>query len=122
MKSGWGLRSLLGGAITLVALLLSAAAVVAQGSGQLHISVKDPTGAGMIASGRLENLSTGSIEPFQTDALGAYAVTNLSNARYRVEISKPGFTTQTALADVRSGNAANVTVTMSLSAQATKVD
>jgi hypothetical protein len=43
----------------------------AQGlAGEIRLEVKDPSGAAMQASGRLENLQTGASRSFQTDGNG----------------------------------------------------
>ncbi len=106
----------------LVALLCSIQ-LQAQGlTSEKHLAVKDPSGAAIQASGRLENLETGTARPFQTDANGAYTFGNLSYGRYRIEISSAGFATQSLSIDVRSSTPISRTVTMSLRPQAASVD
>ena len=47
-------------------------------AGEVRLEVKDPSGAAVEASGRLENLATGADQTFQTDAQGRYAFRNLA--------------------------------------------
>ncbi len=58
----------------------------------------------------------------QTDAQGTYTFSNLSSGRYRLEVSKDGFTTQSMLIDVQSGTPVTRTVTLELAAQASRID
>ena len=76
----------------------------------------------MSASGKLENLSTGTVQGFQTDAQGAHAFTGLSYGRYRLEVTAQGFAAQSVALDVQSTEPVSRTVTLSLSAQAFRVD
>ena len=47
-------------------------------------------------------------QPFQTDPQGQYAFQNLPYGRYRLEVNKAGFTTQSATIDVRSETRSSV--------------
>jgi outer membrane receptor protein involved in Fe transport len=108
---------------TLAVLLLAALALHAQAPpGEIRVQVKDPSGAAMQASGKLEGSATGTQRSFQTDALGAYTLENLPYGRYRLEISKDGFITQSVQIDVKSATPVSRTLTMVLSGQAAKVD
>src|SRR5260221_3611644 len=80
--------------------------------GEIRLEVKDPSGAAMQASVRL--VGSAGDRRFQTDAQGKYAFSNLPNARYRLEVSKEGFTTQSMLIDVQSGIPISRTVTLEL--------
>src|SRR6516164_7017137 len=71
-------------------------------SGEIHLKVKDPSGADMQASGELENLANGSMRSFKTDSEGNYIFGALPFARYRLEITREGFATQSLLIDVQS--------------------
>src|SRR5580693_5413104 len=90
--------------------------------GEIRVQVKDPSGAAMEATGRLESIAPGVERNFQTDVLGAYALGNLPYGRYRLEISKGGFVAQSVLIDVRSSTPISRTVTMALGSQTAKVD
>ena len=74
----------------------------------------------MQASVRLEGAAGD--RKFQTDAQGRYTFSNLADGRYRLEVSKDGFTTQSIPVDVRSGTPVMRTVTLELAAQASRID
>ena len=88
----------------------------------LRIEVKDPSGHGMRASGHLRNLSAGSDVSFETDRVGARSFPDLQPGRYRIEISKSGFATQTVSLDLKSGMALTRSFTMALAPVAAKID
>ena len=105
------------------ALFLAAPVLQAQTPrGEIRLQVKDPSGAPMQLSGRLENLAGGVARDFQTDSQGAAELGNLPFGRYRLQVSKSGFTTQTITIDVKSATAINRAVSMQIGAQAAKVD
>ena len=86
------------------------------------MTVKDPSGAAMEASGRLRNLAGGADQTFTTDAQGVYDFPSLPFGRYRLGVSKSGFATQSIPIDVQSGAPVVRTVTMPLATQASTVD
>jgi outer membrane receptor protein involved in Fe transport len=88
---------------------------------QLHLEVKDPSGLAMEVSGKLENLGTGTTRDFQTDSQGVYNLSDLDSGRYRVEISKAGFATQSLSIRVGTEPITRV-VKLELAPQATKID
>jgi outer membrane receptor protein involved in Fe transport len=90
--------------------------------GEIRVQVKDPSGAAMEASGKLESLVPGVQRTFETDALGTYTISNLPYGRYRLEVSKTGFATQSVVIDVPSGRPISRTLAMALGSQASKVD
>src|SRR3954469_19252855 len=71
-------------------------------SGQIHLEVKDSSGAAASASGTLTQLPSGQNRRYQTDNIGNFTFENLPYGRYRLEVSKPGFATQAILLDVTS--------------------
>jgi outer membrane receptor protein involved in Fe transport len=89
-------------------------------SGEVRLEVKDPSGAPMQALVHLAG--SGGDRRFQTDAQGTYTFSNLPNGRYRLEITKDGFTTQSMLIDVQSGTPISRIVTLELAAQASRID
>ncbi len=91
-------------------------------TGELRLEVKDPSGKAIETSGKLENLSTGVSQSFQTDAQGRRRFENLPYGRYRLEIFKEGFATQSLLIDLQSTAPLERTVTLALGALAFKVD
>src|SRR5665213_415790 len=89
----------------------------AQGpGGEIRVEVKDPSGAGMQAAGKLGTRS------FETDAQGVYTFSNLAPGRYRLEVSKDGFVPQSVAIDLAAGAAVTRTPTMALAAQASRID
>jgi outer membrane receptor protein involved in Fe transport len=106
-----------------LALLIVHVALWAQRpAGEIRLEVRDPSGAPMQASGRLEALSGGLSQGFQTDAQGSYTIGNLSYGRYRLKISKSGFATQLLFLDVQSQTPVSRTISMPLATQASRVD
>lgn len=91
-------------------------------TGEVRLEVKDPSGAAVEATGRLESLATGGDQSFQTDAQGRHTFGNLAYGRYRLKVSKDGFATQSLSLDVQSEAPISRTVTMALSAPAFQVD
>ena len=118
---GKGLKR--GAALFSFALLGFTAVLQAQRqTGEIRLEVKDPSGAAMAASGKLQNLASGLVRSFQTDDRGAYSFLNLPYARYRLEVSKSGFATLSLLVDVQSGKPLSRTVTMPLGTASTQID
>ena len=90
--------------------------------GEIRLQVKDPSGAPMQASGRLESTKGGVARDFQTDPQGNIVLGNLPFGQYRLQVSKSGFTTQTVAIDVQSATPVTRAVSMEIGAQAGKVD
>jgi outer membrane receptor protein involved in Fe transport len=109
-------------AISLIILLSRPAVLLAQPpNARLHIEVKDPSGLAVQASGKLENLGGGSSRSFQTNSEGVYDFDDLFAGRYRLEISKAGFATQSIVIRYRGESLSRV-VTLALATQATQID
>ncbi len=105
------------------ALLVFACLLNAQPpSGELRVQVNDPTGAPIEASGRLESLGAGMARDFKTDQQGTAVLENLPFGRYRLQISKSGFTTQTITIHVQSSAPITRVVSMEIGAQSARVD
>jgi outer membrane receptor protein involved in Fe transport len=106
-----------------LALLAAIAPLRAQRqAGEIRLAVKDPSGAAIEVSGRIQNLVTGLASTFNTDQRGMYAFEGLPYGRYRLEIAKTGFATQSTLVDVRSGIPVSRVIRMALAPQASKID
>src|SRR3984885_10314197 len=90
--------------------------------GEIRVQVKDPSGAPMQASGRFESTPGGVARDFQTDPQGNIVLGNLPLGRYRIQVSKSGFTTQTIAIDVQSATPITRAISMEIGAQAAKVD
>ena len=107
----------------LLCLFVCALPLRSQGpTGEIRLDIRDPSGAAMEASGTLQGLSTGVERSFQTNAQGAYSFENLPYGRYRLEVSRDGFATQSALMDVQSSTPIARTITLVLSTQSVQVE
>lgn len=73
-----------------------------QPTGEIRLSVKDQSGAAVVASGILRNSATGATRAFETDTSGLFTLENLPFGRYRLEVTKSGFAVESSLIDVRS--------------------
>jgi hypothetical protein len=71
----------------------------------------------MEATGRIESIRTGVAAIYQTDPQGNATLQNLPLGRYRIQVSKSGFTTQTMTTDMQSGTAIMCVVYMQIGAQ-----
>ena len=91
-------------------------------TGELRLQVTDPSGAPMQASVRLRSQGAGVDRSVVTDPKAPTAITGLPLGRYRVEVSKEGFATQSMAIDLKAAAPVERTVVMALSAQATRVD
>ena len=91
-------------------------------TGEIRIQVQDTAGLAMEASGKLESLVSKADLSFKTDSQGVYTFANLSPGRYRLDVSKIGFATQSVLIDVESGKPVSRTVMMVLATQASRID
>ena len=76
----------------------------------------------MEASGTLRNLADGVARSVQTDRQGLFHIDNVPYGRYRLDVSRSGFVTQSVLIDVPSGTPTVRTITMALSGAAVTVD
>jgi outer membrane receptor protein involved in Fe transport len=76
----------------------------------------------MQVSGRLESTTGGVARDFQTDAQGVMVLPNLPFGRYRLQVSKSGFSTQSVAIEVESATPVARNISMEIGAQAAKVD
>jgi outer membrane receptor protein involved in Fe transport len=76
----------------------------------------------MQASGTLESNALGVQRSFQTNAQGTYTLSNLPHGRYRLELSRTGFTNQSLLINVPSGRTISRIVRMLPASQVFKTD
>jgi len=91
-------------------------------TGELRLEVKEPSGKAIEASGKLDNLSTGASRKFQTDVQGRHRFEGVPYGRYRLEVAREGFATQSLLIDVQSPSPIERMVTLALSSLAFNVD
>jgi len=104
-------------------LFETTAALEAQyNNGEIRLEVKDPSGAGMQVSGKIENLANGTSRSFRTNAQGMSSLENVAYGRYRLELFRSGFATRSVLITVRSDAPIQRTITMTLAAASDKVD
>ena len=105
-----------------VALWSATAYLQAQSNaGEVRLTVKDPSGAPIVASGILRNAATGAARAFKTDRNGTYILENLPLGRYRLEVTKSGFAVESSLIEVRSSTPVERTVRMVLAPQAAEI-
>src|ERR1035438_10481442 len=90
--------------------------------GEIRIEVKDPSGAAMRVSGRLQNPAARIDRSFLTDTHGLSTLARLPYGRYRVEVSKSGFATQSIFLDVQSSAPVTSAITMTLAAQSSAIE
>lgn len=111
------------GAVVLLSLLLAGRVGMlhAQQAGQIRLEVRDPSGAAIEAAGTLRDQDTRAEQSFTTNAQGNYTFSNLPYGRYKLEVSKTGFATQTALIDVQSGTPVSRVLTLAIGAQSSAV-
>lgn len=106
-----------------LAVALSAGIVFGQRPpGEIRLQVKDPSGAPVDASGRLENLSGGAARDFHTDSQGAAVLGNLPSGHYRLTVSKAGFATQSETIQVESASAVSRLISLTIGAQTARVE
>jgi outer membrane receptor protein involved in Fe transport len=104
-------------------LLVATAILSAQPpTGEIQLTVNDPSGVAMHAAGTLSNSAAALNRHFDTDALGRSTFSGLPYGHYRLDVSRDGFATQTVQIDVQSSTPVVRTVTMAVAATASKVD
>lgn len=107
----------------LILLMIFVANLCAQAPhGEIDLQVKDPSGAPMEASVRVENPAAGVARDFRTDSRGMAIVGDLPFGRYQLRVSKSGFATQSITIDVQSTPPVTRTISLEISSQAAKVD
>jgi hypothetical protein len=78
------------------ALMMSCAAVWAQGTAQINGTVKDPSGSAVPgAEIKVTQISTNAVRTTSSGADGSYVLPDLPIGPYRLEVSKEGFTRYT---------------------------
>src|SRR6516164_10625511 len=93
---------LIGRALFATRLLVPGVLFAQNPNGELRVEVRDPSGAAVQqAEGSLQELATGAYRRFETDASGTYTLEKLPFGRYRLEITKEGFATQSSLVDIQ---------------------
>ena len=93
-------------------LILSAASMEAQNFGEIRLQVKDPSGAGLRATGNL--LGPHFLEQFATDGQGSKDFSNLAFGRYQLQLFRAGFATRTVTIQVQSSEPTDQQVNLNL--------
>ncbi|MGC2660885.1 MAG: TonB-dependent receptor [Bryobacteraceae bacterium] len=106
------------------ALLFATWAAVGQSrsEGEIRLQVKDPSGAPMQVSGTLRRLPLGHPFSFHTDKRGTFVLDHLPYGHYRLDLSQPGFATQSVAVDVASTTPMVKAVSMAIGSQSATVD
>ena len=103
----------------ILAFFISAAVGIIRGqqtTAELHLTVDDSSGAGMKASGTLDD------QAFQTDGQGRCDFRNLAPGRHSLKVSAAGFATQVIAVEVGAGGTVNETVKLELAGTTSRVD
>ena len=83
-------------------------------TGGIRIEVKDPSGAVMEASGKVENIASGVSRTFRTDPKTPYEMSGLPFGVYKLEVSQAGFRTQTEVVEVDSAGPVEKTISLAI--------
>ena len=89
-------------------------------AGEIRILIKDASGAGMRAEGRVRGPSVNRV--FQTDASGSAAISRLPLGSYRLEVSQAGFARQSLTIAVQSAEPVVRTITLAVAQSRTALD
>src|SRR5262245_41547054 len=117
-------RRSMGSVCVITLFLLGVAPIVsAQGqTGEIKLTVKDPSDSPLSANGKLENLASGVARSFQTDANGIADLTNVAPARYRLEITRSGFAVWSEAITVKAGASLSRDISLSLTTSTYQMD
>ena len=97
-----------------LAAALSPCAFAQRGTGELRLSVKDGTGAGVAATVELVNQSTDTRQSVKVPADVRYSFKNLPFGFYRLLVTHSGFTPSSELIEIRSEAPQNREVTLGI--------
>jgi len=98
-----------------IIIFLVAAAQFAQSSmGELRLRITDPAGLPLESHASLVSEANGFAQTFDTDSDGVILAKRLPFGRYRLEVTRPGFATYTALVDIQSALPTEYRVTLTL--------
>jgi outer membrane receptor protein involved in Fe transport len=104
------------------ALFLVAAVYAQSPSGEIRLEVKDPSGAAMEVAGTIENSGAKVNRTFKTDPRGQAALSGLPFGRYRIEVSREGFTRQVIFVEVPSATPVGEVITMPIALAESRID
>jgi hypothetical protein len=91
----------------------------AQGTGEIRLQVKDPSGAALQASGHVTGPAID--RAFRTDAQGTVSLAGLAFGQYRLDISRTGFAPRSITVDINSPAPVPKVVTLLIQAASTSV-
>ncbi len=86
---------------------------------QIVVTVKDPSGRSVSASGRLSGTET---RVFTLNSTGRTILTGLKPGHYRLDVQKPGFTKSQTGLELQPGATLDAAVTLALSTSAFSID
>jgi len=92
-----------------------------RGTGELRITVKDPAGLALEASGSVVGQATQVHRRFTTDSAGAYSLRALPFGSYRIQVERLGFAPFSDLLEIRSEAPLDYNVTLGVSVIETTV-
>src|SRR3954463_6661575 len=85
-----------------------------RGTGELRLTVKDPAGLDVEATGSLVGQSAQVRRTFATDPQGRFSLRSLPFGVYRVQVEHPGFAPFSSLVEVRTEAPLDYRVTLGL--------
>lgn len=97
----------------LLLLILATPFTSAQNVGSIHLQVRDPSGAGLHATGTLSGPHH--LQQFSTDAAGHRSFSNLAFGRYQLKLFRNGFASESRPIEVRSSEPVVENVTLAVS-------
>ena len=92
-----------------------------RGTGELRLTVKDPAGLGLEATGSVVGHATQVRHTFTTDPQGRYSIRLLPFGMYRVQVERSGFSPFSSLLEIRSEAPLDYRVTLGVTAVETTV-
>ncbi len=96
-------------------MIMSAVLAFGQITGDIEVNVSDQTGAAVPnATVTVRNLATGTVRTANTGDNGQIRISQLEVGQYEVTVTRDGFAKAAATAQVSSGNAATVPITMNV--------
>ena len=110
------------GACLISFLLVGVGSIANAQTGEIKLTVKDPSKSPLRANGKLENLASGVARSFQTDVNGEADLTSVAPARYRLEITHSGFAVWSEAITVGAGAPVSRDITLSLTASSYQMD
>ena len=90
-------------------------------AGEIRLSVKDSSGPPMAAGGTVASIAIGEEVAFRTDAAGAFIFRSRRAGRYRLRVTKPGFTDEYRLVTLPSTGTINLEVKLGVGPAATSI-